>query len=377
MAAGLAAMAMMAMCVSGVVIHRRIFADFFTLRVVSKAQRTTLDLHNLTGVVGLPFNFLISFTGLVILMGTYLPGIQAVLYPGEPAAFAVEAYGTPRASPAKQPADLAPLGAMVGQAQRRWAVAAPATVLVFNPGDRAALVHVHQDTGARVTMDANTVVFDGATGRVVAGPHRYSPTLMTLSYLSGMHYTWFRHTTLRWLYFVSGLAGCALIATGFLFWIQSRAKQHAKAGVRGLALVRGLSVGATAGLVLASLAFLVANRLLPDLPTIAGVPRAWMEVRVFCVVWLLAFANAWLRPHTAWRDQSVAIGVACFAAVLLDWVTTGNVLPLDGAGGRWSAAGVDLVLLCGSALAWIAARRLHARSQIVTRRDPRSAGSKP
>jgi uncharacterized iron-regulated membrane protein len=363
--AGLAAMAMMVMCVSGVVIHRRIFADFFTLRIVRKAQRTTLDLHNVAGVVGLPFNFLISFTGLVIFMGVYLPGVRNVLYPRDPAAFVAEAYGTPRLPPLRQPADLAPLGAMVEEAQRRWNGAAPATVLIFNPGDRAASVLVNQDTSPRVTMDANTMMFEGATGRVIAGPHRYSPTMMTFGYLSGMHYTWFRHTTLRWLYFVSGLAGCVLIATGFLFWIQSRAKRHAQAGVRGMALVRGLSVGATIGLVLASLAFLIANRILPDAATIAGIPRAWMEVRVFCVVWLAAFAHAWLLPRTAWRDQALAVGVGGIVAVLLNWITTGDVLSHSIMAGRWSVAGVDLVLLAGSAIALLAGRKLLARNIAV------------
>ncbi|WP_315765147.1 PepSY-associated TM helix domain-containing protein [Sphingomonas sp. Y38-1Y] len=367
--AGLAALAMMVMCVSGVVIHRRIFADFFTLRIVRKTQRTTLDLHNVTGVVGLPFNFLIAFTGLVIFMGVYLPGIRDVLYPGEPAAFVAEAYGTPRIPALKQPAELVPLGPMIAEAQRRWNGAAPASVLIFNPGDRGASVMVNQDTSSRVTMDANTVMFEGATGRVIAGPHRYSPTMMTFGYLSGMHYTWFDHATLRWLYFISGLAGCVLIATGFLFWIQSRAKRHAKAGVRGMVLVRGLSVGATIGIVLASLGFLIANRLLPDIVTIAGVPRAWMEVRVFCVVWLLAFAHAWLRPGSAWREQSMAVGVASLAAVGLNWTTTGDMLPVSIAAGRWAVAGVDLVLLAAGAIALVAARRLAMRARAGKARD--------
>jgi uncharacterized iron-regulated membrane protein len=344
--------------VSGVVIHRRIFIDFFTLRIVRKPQRTTLDLHNVTGVLGLPFNFLIAFTGLVIFMSVYLPGIRTVLYPDGPATFAVEAYGTPRIPPTGRSADLASLDAMVAEARRRWGGASPATILVFNPGDGAASVFVNQDTSSRVTMDANTVVFDGVTGRVLAGPHRYSPVLRTFGYLSGMHYAWFRHALLRWLYFLSGLTGCALIATGFLFWVQSRAKRHDRHGVRGMALVRGLSVGATTGIVLASLAFLIANRALPDQPLVAGIPRQWLEVRIFCAVWLLGFAHAWLRPRTAWRDQALALAIGAAVAVALNAITTGDALPLSLLSGRWSVAGVDLVLLLGAAICFGAARKL-------------------
>ncbi|WP_230772395.1 PepSY-associated TM helix domain-containing protein [Sphingomonas sp. Leaf4] len=356
--AGLAALTMMTMCVSGVVIHRRIFADFFTLRIVRKPQRTTLDLHNVTGVLGLPFNFLIAFTGLVIFMSVYLPGIRTVLYPDGPAAFAVEAYGTPRGAPTGEKADLASLDAMVAEAQRRWGGGTPATILVFNPGDKAASVFVNQDTSSRVTMDANTVVCDGSTGRVVAGPHRYSPAMRTFGYLSGMHYAWFRHAALRWLYFLSGLAGCVLIATGFLFWVQSRAKRHERHGVRGMALIRGLSVGATAGIIFASLMFLVANRVLPDQPFVVGVPRQWLEVRIFFAAWLLGFVHAWLRPRTAWRDQTLAIAIGGVVAVALNAITTADALPVSLFSSQWSVAWVDLVLLLTAGICFGAAQKL-------------------
>ncbi len=51
------AMAMMALCVSGVIIHRKIFTDFFTFRPDRKPRRLILDLHNVTGVLGLAVPF--------------------------------------------------------------------------------------------------------------------------------------------------------------------------------------------------------------------------------------------------------------------------------------------------------------------------------
>src|SRR4029450_14098283 len=67
---GLASMAMMALCVSGVIIHRKIFTDFFTFRPDRKPRRLVLDLHNVTGVLGWPFHFLITLSGLVIFWWT-------------------------------------------------------------------------------------------------------------------------------------------------------------------------------------------------------------------------------------------------------------------------------------------------------------------
>ncbi|MBO0223028.1 PepSY domain-containing protein, partial [Vibrio parahaemolyticus] len=70
---GLCGMMMMALCVSGVVVHRKIFADFFTFRPERKIGRATLDLHNVAGVLGLPFHVVISLSGLVILFAIYFP----------------------------------------------------------------------------------------------------------------------------------------------------------------------------------------------------------------------------------------------------------------------------------------------------------------
>jgi uncharacterized iron-regulated membrane protein len=46
---GVAGMAMLALCVSGVIVHRRIFTDFFLFRAGRASGRLILDLHNVTG----------------------------------------------------------------------------------------------------------------------------------------------------------------------------------------------------------------------------------------------------------------------------------------------------------------------------------------
>jgi len=62
----LAGMAMLVLLVSGVIIHRKPFVDFFTFRWQRKLSRSSLDLHNLSGVLGLPFHFAIILSGLII-----------------------------------------------------------------------------------------------------------------------------------------------------------------------------------------------------------------------------------------------------------------------------------------------------------------------
>ncbi|MCJ2036377.1 PepSY-associated TM helix domain-containing protein, partial [Methylobacterium sp. J-068] len=64
---GLCAMIMLVALISGVITHRRIFADFFTFRRDKAAQRGWLDAHNVTGVLALPFHLMITYTGIVTL----------------------------------------------------------------------------------------------------------------------------------------------------------------------------------------------------------------------------------------------------------------------------------------------------------------------
>lgn len=73
---GLAAMAMLVALISGIVIHKKFFKDFFTFRP-AKGQRSWLDAHNATAVLVLPFHLMITYTGLVIFYLIYMPAAGA------------------------------------------------------------------------------------------------------------------------------------------------------------------------------------------------------------------------------------------------------------------------------------------------------------
>ena len=53
------------------------------------------------------------------------------------------------------------------------------------------------------------------------------------------------------------------------------------------------------------------------------------------------------------------------AAVLLNWITTGDHLVKTIGTGYWPVAGLDLALLTSSALAVVAARKLRARDGVA------------
>ncbi len=183
----------------------------------------------------------------------------------------------------------------------------------------------------------------------------------TLSFLSGLHLQQFRHWPLRFLYLFGGLAGCICIATGFLFFVAKRRQLHARTGQTGLRWVDTFAMTTVTGMVIATLAMLVGNRLLPEGLT----ERDGWQRDVFWFAWLAALLHAFWRsggrntqPVRAWREQCAAIAMLALAAPLLNAWTTGDHLPAMIAAGYWPVAGIDISLLATALIAALVWRRL-------------------
>lgn len=370
---GLAAVAMLAALVSGVVMHRRIFREFFTFRPDKHTQRSALDLHNLTGVAALPFHFFFAFTGLLILAGLYLPVSETMLRPLAQAHEAREAArtGLPH-RPAGVAAPMASVDAMVLEAKRRWALRdMPGEVgflTIHHVGDRNAYVSIFRAGSDSVALVGHGVHFSAVTGDVLREDPPRSAVGSLHEFLTGLHLQHFEHWLLRWLYVFGGLLGCVCIATGFVFFVEKRKKQHAAAGLPGSRVVDALAVASVTGMLVATLAMLIANRVLPaELPA-----RGDWEERAFWFAWLAALAHAGWRSSAvtlgriapAWREQCWAVAALALLAVLLNGWTTGDhlvrTLVTDP---YWPVAGVDLSLLATAGLAAWAARRLARRER--------------
>lgn len=361
---GLAAMAMLVLLVSGVIIHKKIFAQFFTFRPKKRLQRSSLDLHNLTGVIALPFHFVITLSGLIIFIAVYFPQAHWGAYgSGKEAkeAYTAEALGRFARSKANTPGTLASLDAMAESAEREWAGGRPYFVRVWHPGDANGYVELRRSYARDITMNLDQIYFDAASGEVL---HRFeaAPVMTVQRFISGLHFIQFEHWTLRWLYFLAGLSGCVMIATGFLFWLEARRAQHAKKGLAGVRVVEGLTIGSVTGIMIATLAFFVTNRLLPLGASLAGQERSALELWTFYLVWVACFVHGWWRPAAAWRQQLWTICALALACVLLNAATTGDHLIHAVSSGLRAVVGMDAMLLVLALLAAWVARRLGRRA---------------
>ncbi|MFT4101505.1 MAG: PepSY-associated TM helix domain-containing protein [Burkholderiaceae bacterium] len=382
---GFAALMMLVALVSGVVLHRKIFREFFTFRPKKASQRSVLDLHNLTGVLALPFHFFFAFTGLVIFAGIYFPVAHTQLGPLHELHEKLEAdeTGLPN-DRAGVAAPLASVDAMVAEAQRRWAASDKAGEVGFlsvrHVGDANGYVSIYRAGTDRIALVGDGIHFKASTGEVLREDPPQTTVDSVNEFLTGLHLQHFRHWLLRWLYVLGGLMGAVCIATGFVFFVEKRKKQHAKSGSQGARIVDALAVTTVTGMLVAALTILIANRLLPEsLP--AGWPaRGDLEQYLFWTGWVVAMAHAFVRSaavargrmNPAWREQCWAVAVMAVAAVLLNGITTGDHLIRTVRDGYWPVAGVDLFLLASAGIAMIAARKLKTKPEAKTMAAPRS-----
>lgn len=343
--AGACAMFMLVAIVSGVITHKKIFVDFFTFRW-GKGQRSWLDAHNALSVFGLPFHLMITYTGLVTLMAMYMPW-------GEQAAFKTQAERQqmraelsaflPPGKPSGTKATLAPVDAMVRQAQARWGEHNVSRLTITHAGDTAARVVVTRGEASRVSMSPQYMLFDGTTGKLLDIRDSVGPAAETRGVMYALHLGRFSDLQLRWLYFIVSLAGTAMVGTGLVMWTVKRRRKLAQPGQRhvGFYLVERLNIAAIAGLSVAMTAMLWANRLLPS----AMERRGDWEVHLFFIAWAVTLVYAIARPaNRAWTELLwLAAGMLALLPAL-NAVTTDRPLWRSVADGDWVFVGFDLMM---------------------------------
>ncbi|MBK3867096.1 PepSY domain-containing protein [Pseudomonas stutzeri] len=350
---GFAAMAMLVALISGIIIHKKIFKEFFTFRP-AKGQRSWLDGHNASAVLLLPFHLMITYTGLVIFFLVYMPAAVDALYDGDRQAYFRETQparaaeqptrgggrgGQPTLAPA---APMLALGDIVRRAEAHYGAGMIGGLAVSNPGRANAQVTARPVLGNRIELTKGEgMTFSGVTGELIQAPEPSRTSQLTQRVMAGLHFAQFGGYPMRWLYFICGLVSCAMIATGLVLYVVKQRKQ-AKANPHFLRVVESLNVAVVAGLSLACVALLWSNRLLPA--ELAN--RQGWELRLFFGAWALSWLHAWLRkPVQAWRDQLSAVAMLALGLPLLELMTVDAAL--DGIRQSVLAAVFAMGLLAG------------------------------
>lgn len=367
---GICAMFMLVAILSGIVTHKKIFRDFFTFRG-GRGQRSWLDGHNAVAVLGLPFHLMITYTGLVTLMTLLMPWAAIANYEA-PGSFGRLLYPeAPSAPRADRPAPLVDLVAVLRDGERR--LGAPVDVIsVTAPGDAAARILVSQSTKGALSSLTPRLTYDGVSGRLLWASPPPGAAAMTAGAMIGLHAGRFADAAIRWVYFLCGIGGSVMVASGLVLWSVKRREKLPDPDRPhfGFRLVERLNIGFVAGFPAAMVGFLWANRLLPlTLPA-----RADAEVDAMFALWGALLLHAFLRrPRRAWVEQLGLTAALLLALPLFDMVATERGLPATIASGDATLAGVDLTLLAlGVGYAAIA-RRVARHSPAERRARNRAA----
>ena len=365
---GAAAAAMLVAILSGIVTHKKIFRDFFTLRR-GRGQRSWLDGHNATAVLALPFHLMITYTGIVTLMALLMPWAVVANYTDEaklsealfPSVGAAERTG--------RPAPLVDLTRIAADAEAR--LGAPAgNIAVTAPGDAAARVTVSRANSSMLNTRTPSLAYDGVTGRLIWAAPAPTAAAETAGVMIGLHAGRFAGYGMRWLYFLCGVAGTLMVASGLVLWTVKRREKLADPARPhfGFRLVERLNVAVIGGLPLGIVAWLWANRLL----SLAATARADAEVDMLFTAWGAAAILALVRrPATVWPVLFGLTGAGLVALPVYDLVATERGLVATLAAGDMMLAGIDIAMLVFGLAFLLLARRVALHRPAV--RPPRAA----
>ena len=365
---GMATLFMLLAIVTGIVVHKKIFVDFFTLRL-GKGQRSWLDSHNISSVLALPFMLMITYSGLVFYTFDYSPGV-ALLSMGSDEAARNEMMaahlrpGFERSEPSGVAAPMIDIGTVLAVARVRWPDNDIRFVNVEHPGDRTAQLTIGK-TMDSLTRRGSNLRFDAVTGELLDALPPMPADVVFADVMLAMHEGRFANYGLRWLYFLSGLLGAAMVATGLLLWAKKRRTrlQQKTAAPRSLIFVERSNLGIIVGLPLGIAAYFWVNRLLP-----AGLEnRAEWEMHSLFIVWALSFAHAGARElKRAWREQVGLLAALFLLLPLLNAITSEAHLGVSLRQGDWVRASFDgFAFAFGAALCLVWRRLTPARVPLV------------
>lgn len=357
---GFCAMFMLVAIITGVITHKKIFKDFFTFRP-QKGLRSWLDFHNVSAVMALPYHAMITYTGIVTLMFMYLPwGVKAA-YPNDEDAFFSEAFARMAEveSPGQGKAVPVPIQQLMDSARKQWNGADIGGFTVYRPGAANAVVDIQQRDGKRLSIDTPSLRYDAVSGQLLEASPGAGGATRTRGVMYGLHLARFADWGLRALFFLSGLIGCLMVASGVVLWAVKERPKHAKSGKTGfgLRLVDALNIGAVAGLPIAFAAYFWGNRLLP----VQLAERSDAEVNVFFYAWAASLLAAFIWPKRMMWAWQLYVGAALFALIpVLNALTTKAHLGTTIAAGDWVLASFDLTMIAfGAMLAYCGWRMQH------------------
>jgi uncharacterized iron-regulated membrane protein len=269
---GVLGLAMLVAAVSGILMHRHLFTDIFTLRGRDRMVGLR-DLHSVAGTWTLPHAFVLAFTGayLSFAIAVGLPMLAKIAFKGDVRQMVTTLNGAPVVD--ARPAATANLDDVFADARRR--AAAPLLLAAVENRGRA---------DARITifpapksgeLSAMRLIYDGSTGALV----RERPVIgmqpstgaSLLALVAPLHFGNFAGWWSRAVWFALGAASAYVTWSGLNLWVRRRADTR---GWRALGTMTAwIGGGLPFAMAAAAVAYFIS---LPSLTTVFWTPAAFL-----------------------------------------------------------------------------------------------------
>lgn len=350
----LCAMVMLISLITGIIVHKNIFIEFFTFRP-NKKQRSWLDIHNVFSVLPIPFHLMITYSGLVFLMFSSMPGVIIGSYgmSSEKYNGFVESVfqkpGHPEHS--QELANNLSMLSFMPDIESRWGENKLYEIGLEDRGKASAHIQVMHG-GYSGISEVDQLIYSATTGELFFNSREdsYEQSFSKSLYqvLTGLHEGNYAGATLRWMYFISGLMGAGMIATGMVLWCQKRRKRAKRSGSRdlGLALVEYSNIGIVVGLPIAIAAYFWANRIIP----VDSLNRENWEINSLFITWLVMlispfFLASKISIHALWIKQCVLASMLYLLLPVVNAITSDKNLFSALLKDDWVIVGFDFTMI--------------------------------
>jgi len=280
---GILGLAMLVAAISGLLIHRHLFKDIFTLRRKTNPVLVDRDRHSVAGTWSLPFAFLLAFTGSFFsFFGTIgVPIVAMAAFGGDVQAMNDAVFGNP-AKPDARIVGSGNLDRIAADAIRRTGEA-PTFLSIEHYGRADSQVtsfHPPREGG----LEPQTLLYNGATGDF----ERVKPSIGTRPSTGGtiaaimapIHFGNFAGIVSKAVWFGLGFAMCYVTLTGLRLWLARR-----REGARSLDwLERAVTVvgfGLPFALLVSAVVFLIA---MPAGSAVFWTPAAFVAAALLAIL---------------------------------------------------------------------------------------------
>ncbi|WP_323594980.1 PepSY-associated TM helix domain-containing protein [Aliarcobacter butzleri] len=330
--------------VSGVIIHKKVFKDFFTFRA-NKKQRSWIDMHNITGIITLPFVIMIFYTGLVYFANYYVPIPYEIIKEKKEIRADEKKALIDSSSLSIMERPKANIENMIREAEKKYGVGNAVRIFVYKNRTQGLIVELNPAFGSPITRkEFNPVRFNGNSGELLDNSDLEKGAIVRYT-LINLHEGAYANYPLRWLYFICGVLACVMTATGMiLYTVKRKEKFERESDKKSLVLeiVERVNIGMIVGLLVGISAFFIANRTL----SVNMADRAEWEVNILFLTWAFMIAFAFYRPvKKAWIESLYIVSLSLAFIPILNYFTTNKHLGVTLVQGDFVLAFVDITML--------------------------------